>query len=46
MQKKMKLVQSERDAQRQLLDSYEKNLTVPHGLPSNSSQETQYLLRI
>lgn len=42
----MKLVQSERDAQRQLLDSYEKDLTVSQGLPSNSSQETQYRLRI
>ncbi|CAG9800671.1 unnamed protein product [Chironomus riparius] len=46
MQKKMKLVQSERDAQRQLLDSYEKDLTVSQGLQSNSSQETQYRLRI
>jgi mitotic spindle assembly checkpoint protein MAD1 len=46
LQKKMKLVQSERDAQRQLLDSYEKDLTVSQGLQSNSSQETQYRLRI
>lgn len=46
LQKKMKLVQSERDAQRQLLDSYEKDLTVSQGVQSNNSQETQYRLRI
>lgn len=48
IQRKLKLVQSERDAQRQLLDSYEKDLTVSQtaGSQTNSSQETQFRLRI
>lgn len=45
IQRKLKLISSERDAQRQLLDSYEKDLTVSQGQSSNS-QETQFRLRI
>jgi mitotic spindle assembly checkpoint protein MAD1 len=46
LQRKLKLIQSERDAQRQLLDSYEKDLTVTQGAQTSSSQETQFRLRI
>ncbi|KAG5677342.1 hypothetical protein PVAND_007108 [Polypedilum vanderplanki] len=46
LQRKLKLVQSERDAHRQLLDSYEKDLTVTQGAQTISSQETQFRLRI
>lgn len=48
LSRKLKLVQSERDAQRQLLDSYEKDLTVSQGAPNSNSnaQETQLRLRI
>jgi mitotic spindle assembly checkpoint protein MAD1 len=46
IQRKLKLIQSERDAQRQLLDSYEKDLTMTQGPSTNSAQETQFRLRI
>lgn len=44
----MKLVQMERDSQRQLLDSYERDLTVTQGNapPSSSATDTQNRLRI
>lgn len=44
----MRLVQMERDSQRQLLDSYERDLTVTQGNapPSSSAVETQNRLRI
>lgn len=44
----MKLVQMERDSQRQLLDSYERDLTVTQGNapPSSSAVDTQNRLRI
>lgn len=44
----MRLVQMERDSQRQLLDSYERDLTVTQGNapPSSSAVDTQNRLRI
>lgn len=44
----MRLVQNERDAQRQLIDSYEKDLTINPGnnTLSSGAQETQNKLRI
>lgn len=48
MQKKIKLLQIERDSQRLLLDSYERDLTVTQGNapPSSSAVDTQNRLRI
>jgi mitotic spindle assembly checkpoint protein MAD1 len=46
LQKKMKLVQSERDAQREMLDSYERDLTFTQSNQPNNSQETQLKLRV
>jgi mitotic spindle assembly checkpoint protein MAD1 len=46
LQKKIRLVQSERDAQRQLLDSYERDLTMTQGPQTTHANESQYKLRI
>lgn len=48
LQKKMKLVQMERDSQRQLLENYERDLTVTQGNapPSSSAVDIQNRIRI
>jgi mitotic spindle assembly checkpoint protein MAD1 len=47
LQKKMKLVMNERESQRLLLESYEKDLTVnPGGAASSNAQETQTRIRM
>lgn len=46
LQKKLLLVTAERDSQRQLLENYEKDLTITQGVPNHNTENQQNRIRI